>query len=91
VLTGRYLTQVSPPQVMYLHSPSAVVTVSSGFRVIPGGKESSEFWREGRVFMLLCSQPAGGKPEREGTRDYSHMKIRRFVIIRDNHGHCLCL
>ncbi|KAM3068127.1 hypothetical protein ACMFMG_011176 [Clarireedia jacksonii] len=72
------------------------------YRVIPNGKESHEFWREGRVFMMLWTEPAGRKPQRAGTRNHSHIsriwlgeeafsEIRRFVVIIDHHGNCSCL
>ncbi|PQE23495.1 pfs domain protein [Rutstroemia sp. NJR-2017a BVV2] len=61
-----------------------------------------EFWKVGRVFMMLWTEPAGVNAQRGGTRNHSHIsetwlsgkaysEIRRFVVVRDNYGNCSCL
>ncbi|PQE19809.1 heterokaryon incompatibility protein [Rutstroemia sp. NJR-2017a WRK4] len=61
-----------------------------------------EFWKVGRVFMMLWTEPAGIKAQRGGTKNYSHIsetwlsekaysEIRRFVVVKDDHGNCSCL
>ncbi|PQE16489.1 heterokaryon incompatibility protein [Rutstroemia sp. NJR-2017a BBW] len=60
------------------------------------------FWKVGRVFMMLWTEPAGVNAQRAGTKNYSHIsetwlsekaysEIRRFVVVKDNHGNCSCL
>jgi hypothetical protein len=58
---------------------------------------SSRFWKTGRVFLVLWSEPAGGNPtmvgrqhgvviNHLGTRVFS--KVRRFVVIRESDNYC---
>lgn len=66
-------------------------------------KDLQKFYKLGRVFMMLWTEPAGHKAAKEGgTRNGSHIsttwlngnahsEIRRFVVVRANHGSCSCL
>lgn len=74
-----------------------------GYREITDPKESRSFWKVGRVFMVLWMEPAGAQiDDNGGTRNGSHIstawleekvlsEIRRFVIVRDGYGSCICL
>jgi hypothetical protein len=72
---------------------------SSGYRTVPE-KDQRKFWKVGRVFMMLWTEPAK-VPQGGGTRDGSHFstvwlsqtaysEIRRFVVIREGHGNSIC-
>ncbi|KAH7348831.1 hypothetical protein BKA65DRAFT_268549 [Rhexocercosporidium sp. MPI-PUGE-AT-0058] len=67
-------------------------------------KRLDKFWRVGRVFMMLWTEPAKGykdAPHMGMSRNGSHFsvtylngkafsEIRRFVVIRKNYGNCIC-
>ncbi|CAG8951674.1 hypothetical protein HYFRA_00005474 [Hymenoscyphus fraxineus] len=67
------------------------------YRVIPE-KDQRKFWRVGRVFMMLWTEPAlkkGGS--RNGTHystvwldEGAYSEIRRFVVIREGYGNSIC-
>ncbi|KAM3068124.1 hypothetical protein ACMFMG_011173 [Clarireedia jacksonii] len=83
------------------HNPNAVL--DNRYRAIPFGSESRAFWKEGRVFMMLWTEPAGeNKSGLRGTKNFSHIsivylggevytEIRRFVVIKDAYGSASCL
>jgi hypothetical protein len=69
--------------------------------IIVSSKDSRLFWRVGRVFMMLWTEPAG-YTQGGGTKNHSHIsitwlnesafnEIRRFVVVQDLHGCCNCL
>lgn len=74
----------------------------SGYRLVTA-KHSKKFWKPGRVFMMLWTEPAGERVGRQGgTQNNSHVstvmygqdvfsEIRRFVVVQDNYGSCICL
>jgi hypothetical protein len=64
-------------------------------------KDQRNFWKVGRVFMMLWTERAEKVPPGGGTRDGSHFstvwlsesaysEIRKFVVIREGHGNSLC-
>jgi hypothetical protein len=66
--------------------------------VVPD-KHQRKFWKAGRVFMMLWTEPAKVPPQ--GARDGTHFsttwlggpvcsEIRRFVVIREGHESSLC-
>lgn len=67
------------------------------YRVIPE-RDQRKFWRVGRVFMMLWTEPAlkkGGS--RNGTHystvwldEGAYSEIRRFVVIREGYGNSIC-
>ncbi|TGO22963.1 hypothetical protein BPAE_0149g00260 [Botrytis paeoniae] len=70
---------------------------------IYAGLQQNEFWKVGRVFMVLWTEPAAELkvPEAGGTRDGSHFsttylgqqaysEIRRFVVMLKGHGNSIC-
>ena len=67
----------------------------AGYKII---KEPHRFFKVGRVFKVLWTEPAGNTSDDEesfvGTSKYGeriYSKIRRFVVVRDQSGHCTCL
>ncbi|KAI6715944.1 hypothetical protein JHW43_001602 [Diplocarpon mali] len=71
------------------------------YHVIEDVKKLRKFWRVGRVFMMLWSEPARAYRDVGKSRDGSHYsttylngnvysEIRRFVVIREGHGNCIC-
>ncbi|TVY85290.1 hypothetical protein LSUE1_G001296 [Lachnellula suecica] len=60
-------------------------------------KEQRKFWKVGRVFMMLWTEPAATSSTRNGTH-YStvwleqgvYSEIRRFVIIKEGYGNSIC-
>ncbi|KAG9230908.1 hypothetical protein BJ875DRAFT_487516 [Amylocarpus encephaloides] len=61
-------------------------------------KDQRKFWRVGRVFMMLWTEPAKTKG---GTRNGTHYstiwlgqgaysEIRRFVVMREGYGNSIC-
>jgi hypothetical protein len=96
VVLTKLLTLVSVHPL--LHKTN--IYCSAGYRVIPD-KEQRKFWKVGRVFMMLWTEPAAKVPYGGGTRDGSHFstvwlseqaysEIRRFVVIREGHGNSIC-
>jgi hypothetical protein len=67
-----------------------------GFRVI---KEPKRFFKVGRVFAVLWSEPAGENVDWSDEDDYEIVrygekvftKIRRFVVVREGDRHSTCL
>jgi len=96
--------QDAPPPKTIRREPGSKDTerLDARYRVVPT-KESRGFWRVGRVFSMLWTEPAGHKKgPRDGTRNHSHIsiihygesafsEIRRFAVVRDQHGSCICL
>jgi hypothetical protein len=76
-----------------------------GYKVVET-KNLKKFWRIGRVFMMLWTEPARDElvPRGGGTRNGSHFstittgylkqqaysEIRRFVVIGVGHGNTIC-
>lgn len=72
-----------------------VLTRRSEFYTI---EQPSRFFKIGRVFKVLWTEPAGNILDDEepfvtaskfGQKAYT--KVRRFVVVREMHGCCLCL
>ncbi|KAF4633929.1 hypothetical protein G7Y89_g4181 [Cudoniella acicularis] len=71
------------------------------YRVIPD-KEQKKFWKVGRVFMMLWTEPAKSQNQQMGgTRNGTHYstvwleqgaysEIRRFVVIKEGYGNSIC-
>jgi hypothetical protein len=68
--------------------------------VVPD-KDQRKFWKVGRVFMMLWTEPAMKVSPGGGARDGTHSsivwlnqtaynEIRKFVVIRESHGSSLC-
>ena len=64
-------------------------------------KDQRNFWKVGRVFMMLWTEAAQKVPPPGGTRDGSHFstvwlseseysEVRKFVVIREGHGNSIC-
>ncbi|KAF2453993.1 hypothetical protein BDY21DRAFT_354755 [Lineolata rhizophorae] len=57
------------------------------------------FFKFGRVFVMLWSEPAGGNAEDASQSSITtnhmgepvHSKLRRFVVVSPNDAHCICL
>ncbi|KAF5874234.1 putative heterokaryon incompatibility protein [Botrytis fragariae] len=77
-------------------------TLDSRYQIY-AGLQQNEFWKVGRVFMVLWTEPAADLkvPEAGGTRDGSHFsttylgqqaysEIRRFVVMLKGHGNSIC-
>ncbi|TVY13980.1 hypothetical protein LARI1_G008742 [Lachnellula arida] len=62
-----------------------------------GEKEQRKFWKVGRVFMMLWTEPAAEGSTRNGTH-YSkvwldqgvYSEIRRFVVLKEGYGNSIC-
>jgi Family of unknown function (DUF6590) len=73
----------------------------TGYRQVPDNKQKN-FWQVGRVFMMLWTEPASPQvPNGGGTRNGSHFstvwlneqaysEIRRFVVMKEQHGNSIC-
>jgi hypothetical protein len=77
----------------------------TGYKTVPE-KDQDEFFKVGRVFMILWTEPkrlppATMVPARGGSRNGSHFsttwlngtaytEIRRFVIVLKQHGNSIC-
>ncbi|KAJ8071909.1 hypothetical protein OCU04_002216 [Sclerotinia nivalis] len=69
---------------------------------VNAGLRQDDFWKVGRVFMMLWTEPAQPKvPVNGGTRNGSHFsttylgqqaysEIRRFVVVSKHHGSSIC-
>ncbi|KAE9367982.1 hypothetical protein N431DRAFT_561801 [Stipitochalara longipes BDJ] len=77
-------------------------TLDPRYRQVPE-EDQEEFWKIGRVFMMLWTEPAGPPqvPAGGGTRNGSHIsttwlgqeaysEIRRFVVIQEGWGNNIC-
>ncbi|KAN0095181.1 hypothetical protein V8E51_015892 [Hyaloscypha variabilis] len=76
-------------------------TLDPRYRQVPE-EDQKDFWRIGRVFMMLWTEPAGPQvPPGGGTRNGSHIsttwlgqeaysEIRRFVVIQEGWGSNIC-
>lgn len=66
-------------------------------------RDQKSFWKFGRVFMMLWTEPAQVPkvPREGGTRNGSHIstvwlgepaysEIRRFVVVGEGHGNSIC-
>jgi hypothetical protein len=66
-------------------------------------KKQRKFWKVGRVFMMLWTEPEKGAkvPAGGGTRNGSHFstvhldetaysEIRKFVVVSRGYGNCIC-
>jgi hypothetical protein len=62
-------------------------------------KDQRKFWKVGRVFMMLWTEPAVKVSEnlRFGSHfstvwlgEKAYSEIRRFVVIREGYGNCIC-
>ncbi|QSZ31367.1 hypothetical protein DSL72_000932 [Monilinia vaccinii-corymbosi] len=71
--------------------------------MVHAGFKQNDFWRVGRVFMMLWTEPAAESkvPAQGGTRNGSHFsttflgqqaysEIRRFVVMVKGHGSSIC-
>jgi hypothetical protein len=69
----------------------------TGFRVV-APKNYDAFWKLGRVFMMLWTEPTRPSTRRAGSQvsyvwlnEIVYSEIRRFVVVSNNYGYCLCL
>ena len=96
------LTQVSGPFIPPWDVSSDSIQ-NVGYRVVRP-KDSRSFWRFGRVFEMLWTEPPGPQVSPGGgtTRNGSHIsttwlnesvisEIRRFVVVQDGHDYVQCL
>ena len=79
----------------------SILTFPPGYRQV-AEEDQENFWRIGRVFMMLWTEPAGPQvPPGGGTRNGSHIsttwlgqeaysEIRRFVVIQEGWGNNIC-
>jgi hypothetical protein len=96
----KLLIQVSGPPLPC--GTLALMVFELGYRAVPE-KEYRNFWKVGRVFMMLWTEPAGPEVPAGGrtTLYGSHLsitwlgqraysEIRRFVVIAEGYGNCIC-
>ncbi|KAF7901328.1 hypothetical protein EAF00_003549 [Botryotinia globosa] len=105
--TGTFDPEVSQAIVNAKHifkAPNTgnAETLDSRYTVYGGFRLQDDFWRVGRVFMMLWTEPAQPKvPVTGGTRNGSHFsttflgqqaysEIRRFVVLIKGHGNSVC-
>ncbi|KAF4627005.1 hypothetical protein G7Y89_g11151 [Cudoniella acicularis] len=79
-----------------LETQSDARQLDSRFMII---SKPLRFFKPGRVFKVLWTEPAGGTAKDFGTNFYTkvnynefvYSKIRRFVVVRERTHSCLCL
>ena len=74
-------------------------SIITGYKVVPS-KDSKWFWKFGRVFMMLWTEPAGYKASGRTANSHisvtwlnetAYSEIRRFVVVQDCYGSVQCL
>jgi hypothetical protein len=102
--SGSPLTGYQPtPRRQQITTPGGVITPSKTLvpAPLPGQPDfkirDKRFFRVGRVFLILWSEPAGGSPSETFSLfgdSSNHLaprvftKVRRFVVIREGEGYC---
>jgi hypothetical protein len=92
-----------PKNIKAAPRSSAYEKLDGRYRVVDV-KNQKRFWKQGRVFMMLWTEPAGDNvqvPPEGGTRAGSHFsttwlkgkaysEIRRFVVVGEGYGNTIC-
>ncbi|KAF7916521.1 hypothetical protein EAE99_009703 [Botrytis elliptica] len=92
----------NPKHIFKAPNTGNAETLDPRYKVYGGFRLQDDFWKVGRVFMMLWTEPAQPKvPENGGTRNGSHFsttflgqqaysEIRRFVVVIKGYGNSVC-